>query len=85
MCIRDSGGNAGVRFHGQDGFNQFGSNPLTGRVCGENIVTMEINKQNQNTDVLIEIQGRTFRFAPNEEADAFRNTWYRKLVKLVLQ
>ena len=79
------GGTAGVRFHGQEGFNQFGSKPLSGRVCGDNIVTMEINKKSLSTDVLIEIQGRTFRFAPNESADAFRNTWHRKLVKLLLK
>lgn len=79
------GGTAGVRFHGQEGFNTFGSKALSGRVCGDKVVTMEINKMDQATDVLIEIQGRTFRFAPNEEADAFRNTWYRKLVRLVLE
>jgi len=79
------GGIAGVRFHGQKGFNQFGQKELSGRVCGDSVVTMEINKKNLATDVLIEIQGRTFRFAPNETADSFRNTWHRKLIKLVLQ
>ena len=46
---------------------------------------MEINKKSLSTDVLIEIQGRTFRFSPNEKEDVLRNTWYRKLVKLVVR
>ena len=79
------GGTAGIRFHGYDGFHQFRSNAFSGRICGGDAVAMEINKKNVNTDVLVEIQGRTFRFAPNEKADVFRNTWYRKIVTLIVK
>ena len=79
------GGEGGLRFHGDNAFNQFRTNPLTGRICGKGPITMEINKKSLSTDVLIEIQGRTFRFSPNEKEDVLRNTWYRKLVKLVVR
>ena len=79
------GGTGGIRFHGYDGFHQFRSSAFSGRICGGDAVAMEINKQNVNTDVLVEIQGRTFRFAPNEKADVFRNTWYRKIVTLIVK
>lgn len=72
------GGQGGVRFYGKDGFFQFARKAHTGRVCHSGELTMEINKTNPNTEVIVEIQSKKFRFANNEKPDAFKNTWYRK-------
>jgi len=76
------GGTGGVRFHGHEGFNQFGKKAHTGRLCHDGELTLEINKKQAATDVIVEIKDRRYRFAPNEKATAYKNTWYRKHVTL---
>ncbi len=76
------GGAGGIRFYGKDGFYQFATKGKTGRVCHKGELTMEINKTNLKTDVIVEIDGKRFRFAPNEKEDRLLNTWYRKKVVL---
>lgn len=76
------GGNGGVRFHGHDGFYQFGKKAKTGRVCHNGDLVMEINKRNLNTDVIIEINGEEYHFSPSDEPDRLLNSWYRKKVTL---
>lgn len=78
------GGAGGIRFHGHDGFTQFRSKPHTGRICHDGSLTMEISKTLPTSDVTIEIQGKKFRFAKNEKADAYKNTWYRKKITLTI-
>ncbi len=80
-----AGGQGGVRFHGKEGFYRFGKKSHTGRVCHNGTLTMEINKTNPDTKVVVEIQGKKFVFARGEKEDAYKNTWYRKLVKLKVQ
>lgn len=78
------GGEGGVRFHGKDGFNRFGKKVHTGRICHRGDLTMEINKTSPDTEVIIEIQGKQFRFAKGEKEDTYKNTWYRKRQTLVV-
>lgn len=72
------GGQGGIRFYGKDGFHQFSKKSHKGRICHSGELTMEINKINPATNVIVEIQGKAFRFSQNEKPDAFKNTWYRK-------
>jgi len=76
------GGNGGLRFHGKEGFHRFNKKAKSARVCHNGTLTMEINKTDPNTEVVIEIDGNRYFFARNEKHDAYRNTWYRKLVTL---
>jgi len=76
------GGAGGLRFHGHDGFKEFANKGVSGRICHEGALTMEINKKSPSTEVVVEINGRNYRFNRNEEATSLKNTWYRKLVKL---
>jgi hypothetical protein len=78
------GGAGGIRFHGHEGFTQFRSKPHTGRICHDGSLTMEISKTLPSSEVTVEIQGKKFRFAKNEKADAYKNTWYRKKITLSL-
>jgi hypothetical protein len=43
---------------------------------------MELSKTDPGTDVVVDINGRSYRFAPNEQADAYLNSWYRKKIRL---
>jgi len=78
------GGQGGIRFHGHDGFHRFNTKAHNGRICHNGPLTMEINKNQKSTDVLIDINGETYRFAPNEQEDVLLNTWYRKKVRLTI-
>ena len=79
------GGEGGVRFHGHEGFERFSKNPKTGRICHSGGLVMEINKTAPSTNVTIEIQGKQFQFARNEQEDVLLNTWYRKKVELSVE
>lgn len=79
------GGKGGIRFHGHDGFHSFQTKGHTDRVCHDGALTMEINKTSPSTVVVVEINGQTYRFDKNDKADAFKNTWYRKKVALIVQ
>jgi len=76
------GGEGGIRFHGKEGFHRFSKRGHKGRVCHDGVLTMEVDKTDLKTDVIVEIQGRKIRFAPNEQPTTYKNNWYRKLVKL---
>lgn len=76
------GGNGGLRFHGKDEFYRFSKKAKTARVCHNGILTMEINKTDPGTEVVVEINNKRYYFARNEKHDALRNSWYRKFVKL---
>ena len=76
------GGNGGLRFHGKDEFYRFSKKAKTARVCHNGILTMEINKTEPGTEVVVEINNKRYSFARNEKHDALRNNWYRKFVKL---
>jgi len=78
------GGVGGVRVFGSLKFRQFSKNPIQGQVCINKEDTLELQKNNQNTDVFFEINGDVFRFAPNEAHDVFKNTWYRRHTQLVV-
>lgn len=77
-----NGGQGGIRFHGKEGFHRFTKKGHKGRICHNGTLTMEMNKTDPNTQVVVEIQGKGFVFGRGEKEDAYRNTWYRKLVKL---
>jgi len=80
------GGSGAVRFHGHKGYHRYNNKAFSGRLCEKGgKVTMAINKTQPGTDAIVEIQGRTFRFAPNEKADSFRANWYTKFVELVIK
>lgn len=76
------GGQGGLRFHGKDDFYRLSKSAQSGRICHNGALTMEINKTDPNTEVVVEIQGNRYRFARNEAHDAFKNNWYRKKVRL---
>lgn len=76
------GGEASVRFQTRESLKRFDNQTVTGRVCHNGSLTMEIGKRNTNTDVTIEILGNRFRFAPNEQESELLNNWYRKRVQL---
>ena len=78
------GGNGGLRFHGKDNVERFTTKPVTGKVCHSGALTMEITKTEPRTEVIVDIQGRSFRFAANEKEDRLVNNWYRKDVRLVV-
>jgi len=78
-----TGGTGGVRVYGLLEFRQFGKTPITGQVCVNGEATLELQKNNQNTDVYFEIAGESFRFAPGEQHDVFKNTWYRRKTQLL--
>ncbi len=78
------GGVGGVRVFGSLEFVQFTKKPITGRVCINKEDTLELQKNNRNTDVFFEIDGDVFRFAPNEAHDVFKNTWYRRKTQLLV-
>ena len=78
------GGNGGLRFLGKDVVERFSTSPVTGKVCHSGALSMEITKTESRTDVIVEIQGRSFRFAANEKEDRLLNNWYRKDVRLVV-
>lgn len=63
---------------------QFDHRPATGRICHNGSLRMELGKRNESTDVIVELDGRQFRFAPNEQESSYLNNWYRKSVQLVV-
>lgn len=77
-----TGGQGGIRFHGHDGFHRFSKKAHTDRICHNGALTMELNKTSPDTEVIVEINNQKYRFGRNEQADAFKNTWYRKKITL---
>lgn len=77
------GGTGGVRVYGLLEFRQFGKKPISGNLCVNDEATLELQKNNQGTDVYFEIDGKTFRYAPGEAHDVFKNTWYRRKTQLL--
>jgi hypothetical protein len=78
------GGDASLRFEGKDNLERFSTRAVTGRVCHSGKLTMGIGKTAPNTNVIVEIQGKQFRFASNEKEDLYMNNWYRKNIRLVV-
>jgi hypothetical protein len=78
------GGNASVRFHGKDNLYRFNNKASTGRICHNGVLTMEIGKTVQGTNVTVEINGNRYTFVAGEKEDKYLNNWYRKSVKLVV-
>ncbi len=78
-------GSGSVRFYtSKPKLVQFDHRPVTGRICHNGSLGMEIGKLKQNIDVIVELDGRRFRFAPNEQESSYLNNWYRKSVQLVV-
>ena len=77
------GGTGGVRVYGLLEFRQFGKKPVSGKFCVDDAATLELQKNNQSTDVYFEIDGKAFRYAPGEAHDVFKNTWYRRKTQLL--
>ncbi len=78
-----TGGDAGVRFVGKDGFYRFNRKAKTGRICHDGSLVMEMNKTAPGTRVIIEINGSRFVFEAGESGE-LRNNWYRKSVTLLV-
>ena len=77
------GGNGGLRFAGKPGFHRFnGKSTNTGRICHKGSLVMELGKTDLKTDVIVEINGRPFRFLANEKEYRLQNNWYRKNLTL---
>jgi len=76
------GGQGGIRFHGHEGFHQFRKGGYRGKVCHEGALTMELDKTELSTTLIVEIEGKEFRFDKNEKEDLLLNNWYRKKVPL---
>jgi len=78
-------GSGSVRFYtSKPKLVQFDSRPVTGRICHNGPLGMEIGKLDKNIDVVIELDGRPFRFAPQEKESSYLNNWYRKSVQLIV-
>ena len=78
-----AGGIGGLRVYGSVEFRQFGKKPISGKFCIDDATTLELQKNNKNTDVYLEIAGQSYRFAPGEAHDVFKNTWYRRKTQLL--
>lgn len=76
------GGEASVRFETRESLKRFNNSTVTGRVCHKGAMTMEIGKRDVNTDVVIEILGQHYRLGRNDQGDEYKNSWYRKQVRL---
>ena len=59
-----------MRFHGKEGFYRFNTKAESGRICHNGPLTMEINKQDPATVVIIDIEGNRYKFGKNEQHDA---------------
>lgn len=78
-------GSGSVRFYTSNPkLVQFDNRPVTGRICHNGGLGMEIGKLDKNIDVVVELDGRPFRFAPQEKESSYLNNWYRKSVQLVV-
>lgn len=79
-----NGGEGGLRFRGHKelDFLKLSKRPYNGRLCHSGELVFEISKRALTTDVVLEIQGQKFRFAPNAQYDELRNSWYRNLMKV---
>ena len=78
-----TGGIGGMRVYGSLEFRQFGKKPISGKICVDDASTLELQKNNNNTDVYLEIAGQSYRFAPGEAHDVYKNTWYRRKTQLL--
>lgn len=76
------GGEASVRFQTRESLKRFNNSTVTGRVCHKGSLNMEIGKRDAKTNVVIEIEGQKYRFAPNEQENEYLNSWFRKRVQL---
>ncbi len=78
-------GSGSVRFYtSKPKLVQFDHRPVTGRICHNGGLGMEIGKLDKNIDVVVELDGRPFRFAPQEKESSYLNNWYRKSVQLIV-
>jgi len=76
-------GNGYVRFYTKDvQFTRFNKRPITGKICHKGSLRMELGKNVKKTDVIVEINGQAYRFAPGEREQDYFNTWYRKSINL---
>jgi hypothetical protein len=76
------GGEGGIKFQ-QKGIKQkFNDNVVSGKVCHQGSLELELNKMDKNVAVFVEINGRTYKFASGEKEDLLLNAWYRKMIKL---
>lgn len=80
-----AGGPGGLRFYGKKDLVRLSSKASTGKICHDGKITMEMNKNNPNTTVYVEINGKRFSFNKGDEGHAYVNTWYRKHVRLVVE
>lgn len=80
-----SGGPGGLRFYGKKDLQRLTSKPISGKICADGKITMEMNKNNPDTTVYVEINGKRFSFNAGDKGHAYVNTWYRKHVRLVMQ
>lgn len=76
------GGSGGVKFYDNVGLKRIGNDVHRGEICHDGTLKAELLKQDLNTEVILEVEGQTFKFSPKEEPEVFLNTWYRKGVVL---
>lgn len=79
------GGEAGIRFHGHEGFNRFTNKAYGAKLCHKGTLSMELSKTQPGTEVIVEIDGNRYVFAANDQGDSFQNNWYRKVIRLNIQ
>ncbi|RBP48675.1 hypothetical protein [Arenicella xantha] len=77
-----NGGNGSLRFHGKGDLYRFDRKAASSRICHNGSLTMEIGKTERATNVIVELDGKRYRFASNEQQDELKNSWYRKYVRL---
>lgn len=76
------GGEAGIKFQAKGIKKKFGDSPVTGRVCHQGPLEMELNKLDKNVEVVVEINGRQYKFRRGEKEHLYLNQWYRKMIQL---
>ena len=67
-----------------DGVIKVNNNTQSGNTCRKGNVRVELSKSQPNTTTVVEIAGRRYTFAANEQHDSYKNNWYRKYIDLYL-
>ena len=60
------------------------NNTKTGSTCRRGNIRIELSKNQPNVTTALEINGRRYTFAANEQHDSYKNNWYRKYIDLYL-
>lgn len=83
--VSTSNGEGGFRItQDPSSFQSVRGGGVSGQICRRGSVQVELSKTNRQTGVLLEVQGRQYRFNPGDGGDKFLNNWHRKYYTIPL-